>query len=266
MFLSHCHVDGLAGIEPSPPRCLDARPDPRSTPPPDPSAPFRLAPPGQGRLPEEGRRSRSLKFALNGSTTGYPQPSAPYFFPGSRAPSGVGVKPDRRHDQHDPASIPPATSPACRDQHPDSHPIGWARPAGPIDTFFKKARSKRNSAFSRRRRSSSARSSASSTALVSPAEADSLARRTQRPNTCSPTPISAATCATGRPVSITRRAACSRNSGVYFRRLPDIRTTFPQDQQSHQSGVHHQGSIPDTTVVSNDRHHLPPGQPNQKHP
>jgi len=32
---------------------------------------------------------------------------------------------------------------------------------------------------------------------------------------------------------------------VYFRRLPDIRTTFPQDQQSHQSGVHHQGSIPD---------------------
>jgi len=31
---------------------------------------------------------------------------------------------------------------------------------------------------------------------------------------------------------------------VYFRRLPDIRTTFPQDQQSHQSGVHHQGSTP----------------------
>src|SRR6202022_3995665 len=30
-------------------------------------------------------------------------------------------------------------------------------------------------------------------------------RRTQRPSSCSPTPISAATCATGRPVSITRR-------------------------------------------------------------
>src|SRR6476646_308188 len=36
---------------------------------------------------------RSLKFALTGSTTGCPQPSAPYFFPGSRAPSGVGVSP-----------------------------------------------------------------------------------------------------------------------------------------------------------------------------
>ena len=96
----------------------------------------------------------------------------------------------------------------------------------------------------RRRRSNSARSSASSTAPVSPAAAASRARRTQRPSNCSPTPISAATCAAGRPVSITRRAACSRNSGVYFRRLPDIQTTFPQDQQSHQSGVHHQGSIP----------------------
>jgi hypothetical protein len=31
---------------------------------------------------------------------------------------------------------------------------------------------------------------------------------------------------------------------VYFLRLPDIRTTFPQDQRSHQSGVHHQGSTP----------------------
>lgn len=31
----------------------------------------------------------------------------------------------------------------------------------------------------------------------------------------------------GRPVSITRRAACSRNSGVYFLRLPNIRTNFP---------------------------------------
>ena len=49
--------------------------------------------PGQRRLPEEGRRSKSLKFALTGSTTGCPQPSAPYFFPGSRAPSGVGVSP-----------------------------------------------------------------------------------------------------------------------------------------------------------------------------
>jgi hypothetical protein len=31
---------------------------------------------------------------------------------------------------------------------------------------------------------------------------------------------------------------------VYFLRLPDIRTTFPQDQQSHQLGVHLQGSTP----------------------
>lgn len=36
----------------------------------------------------------------------------------------------------------------------------------------------------------------------------------------------------------------SRNSGVYLRRLPDIRTSFPRDQQSHQSGVHHQGATP----------------------
>lgn len=32
--------------------------------------------------------------------------------------------------------------------------------------------------------------------------------------------------ATGRPVPISRRAACSRTSGVYFLRLPDIRTCF----------------------------------------
>lgn len=60
-----------------------------------------------------------------------------------------------------------------------------------------------------------------------PAEAAWRASRTQRPNTCSPARISAATCTTGRPVSITGRAACSRNSGVYFRRLPDIRTNLP---------------------------------------
>src|SRR5262249_55767556 len=57
-------------------------------------------------------------------------------------------------------------------------------------------------------------------------------------------PISAATCPTGRPGSITRRAAYSRNSGVYVRRLPDIRTSFPRDRQPHHSGVHHQGSTP----------------------
>ena len=40
-------------------------------------------------------------------------------------------------------------------------------------------------------------------------------------------------------------ASCSGNSGVYFRRLPDIWTTFPQDQQSPtQSGVHHQRANP----------------------
>jgi hypothetical protein len=62
------------------------------------------------------------------------------------------------------------------------------------------------------------------------------------PPLVSPTPILAATCATGRPVSIARLAACSRNSGVYARRLPDIPISFPRDEQSQQSGVHHHGS------------------------
>src|SRR6202007_224881 len=127
------------------------------------------------------------------------------------------------------------------------HPVAFYRLCSETKkaaAFFKNSRSKRNSAFSRRKRANSARSSASSTAPVSPAAAAWRCRRTQRPSTCSPTPISAATCATGRPVSITRRAACSRNSGVYFVRLPDIWTSFPWDQQSHQSGVHHQGSTP----------------------
>jgi hypothetical protein len=31
---------------------------------------------------------------------------------------------------------------------------------------------------------------------------------------------------------------------VYLLRLPDIRTTFQQDQRSHQSGVHAHGSTP----------------------
>lgn len=33
-------------------------------------------------------------------------------------------------------------------------------------------------------------------------------------------------------------------AGLSFLRVPDIRTTFPQDPRSHQSGVHHQGSTP----------------------
>lgn len=41
-----------------------------------------------------------------------------------------------------------------------------------------------------------------------------------------------------------RRAACSRNSGVNFRRLPDMGACFPQDQKSRQLGVHHQASTP----------------------
>src|SRR4029077_17578206 len=45
------------------------------------------------RLPEEGRRSKESEVRARSSTTGCPQPSAPYFFPGSRAPSGVGVSP-----------------------------------------------------------------------------------------------------------------------------------------------------------------------------
>jgi hypothetical protein len=51
------------------------------------------------------------------------------------------------------------------------------------------------------------------------------------------TPISAATCATGRPVSITGRAACSRNAGVNFLRLPDILTSFPRGTGSPTSQV-----------------------------
>ncbi len=59
---------------------------------------------------------------------------------------------------------------------------------------------------------------------------------------------------TGRPVLITRRAACSRNSGVYIRRMPDIRTSFPRDQQPHQSGVHHQESTQGRSPMVSIRH------------
>ena len=42
-------------------------------------------------------------------------------------------------------------------------------------------------------------------------------------------------CMVGRPVSINRRAACSPDSERYILRLPDVQTTFPQDQPSHHA-------------------------------
>lgn len=71
-----------------------------------------------------------------------------------------------------------------------------------------------------------------------------LAAAIQRPSSCSRTLISVATCEIGRPLSATRRTACSRSSGVYFRRFLDTETSFPQDQQSHDQmftirGQHH---------------------------
>jgi len=46
-----------------------------------------------------------------------------------------------------------------------------------------------------------------------------------------------------RPVSITRRADCSRYSGVYRLRLPDIWTSFARDLPSRQSGVPVRGQL-----------------------
>lgn len=89
--------------------------------------------------------------------------------------------------------------------------------------FFKNDLSRRRSAFSLRNRSNSARSSTSRTRLAPAAEG--LARNTHRPSNCALTPISAATCTTGRPVSATSRTASARNSGVYLLRVPAMRTS-----------------------------------------
>jgi hypothetical protein len=49
----------------------------------------------------------------------------------------------------------------------------------------------------------------------------------------------------GRPTSLDHQAgSLLPELRVYFLRLPDIRTTFPLDQPSHQSAVHPQGSNP----------------------
>ena len=73
-----------------------------------------------------------------------------------------------------------------------------------VAAFFRNARSNRSSAFSCRSRFSSARSSSSNTSLLSP-PASLFAFATHRPSNCAPIPISVATCATGRPVSVTNR-------------------------------------------------------------
>jgi hypothetical protein len=96
-------------------------------------------------------------------------------------------------------------------------------------SFFKNTRHKRNSAFSLSNRSSSARHR--HRAPRNYRSPSALGRRDNRPSNSSPTPISAATCATRRPVSTTRRTACSRYSGVYFLRFPDTATSFPQNHQ-----------------------------------
>ena len=72
-----------------------------------------------------------------------------------------------------------------------------------------------------------------------------LAAATHHPSNCSPTPISAATCATGRPVSTSRRTAYSRYSGVYFLRFPDTGTSFPQNQQFRDQMSTIRGQPPD---------------------
>ena len=103
----------------------------------------------------------------------------------------------------------------------------------------------RSSVTSTRRRSNSARSSTSNAG----GGASDLARSnaTQRPNSCSPTPISRATVAIGRPVSITRCAASRRNAGLKLRRLPFLAdampTSFPAEAQrpSQPPGVRQTG-------------------------
>ncbi|MDZ4236215.1 MAG: hypothetical protein U1C73_21235, partial [Dietzia sp.] len=53
-----------------------------------------------------------------------------------------------------------------------------------------------------------------------------------------------------RPVSTTRRTACSRYSGVYFLRFPDTGTSSPQDQQSRDQMSTSRGQ-PQNTAVGN---------------
>ena len=81
--------------------------------------------------------------------------------------------------------------------------------------------SNRSSVFSRRSRSSSARSETSNGASGG-APIRSRSSWTQRPNSCAPTLISAATVAIARPVSITKCAASRRYSGVYVFRFFEV--------------------------------------------
>src|SRR5690606_39023977 len=120
--------------------------------------------------------------------------------------------------------------------------------------FPRNSLSIRSSCTSRRSRSSSARSSPSNGASVPPPALPRSAW-THRPSSCSPTPISRATAAIGRPVSITRCAASRRYSGVYVARffllvpitdiLPDrpANTQIPPGQ-CPESGVNLTGALP----------------------
>src|SRR5690606_23578477 len=96
--------------------------------------------------------------------------------------------------------------------------LGFCFDAKKAAAFPRNSLSIRSSCTSRRSRSSSARSSPSNGASVPPPALPRSAW-THRPSSCSPTPLSRATAAIGRPVSITRCAASRRYSGVYVARF-----------------------------------------------
>lgn len=109
----------------------------------------------------------------------------------------------------------------CRSRSESSGYSETKKAAGP----FKSTRSKRNSVFPWRRRSNSARSSASSTAPVSPTRRFGVGGASQASVVVSPIPISAAK--RHRAAGPNQQAgSLPRTSGVYFLRLPDIRTCF----------------------------------------
>ena len=72
---------------------------------------------------------------------------------------------------------------------------------------------------------------------LSPALAACRARRTERPRPSSPTPSLGRRWGTGRPVSMTTRAACSRNCRCTSDGGP-TRDNLPAGPASYQSGVH----------------------------
>lgn len=160
------------------PRCHGVHPVLRSTRQHLPSH-IPLLDPTADRAAAGGRLSiKESEVRARSSTTGCPQPSAPYFFPGSRAPSGVGVKPDRRHPQHhDHRPVPHARPPA------DSHHTGWA-PSVAMSTFFRNVMSFSCSATWLHRRANSVRSAAVKGSSLQAAAASTRRRSsaTQRPS------------------------------------------------------------------------------------